>query len=383
MSEFLNSQIEARNNLIMQMRDVIDSAEVRGGLDSEDNAKIARIEADIESRDAAIATAKRLEQREAEATDAMASFVAPVTEARATTDEDVFRSLAMGESRAHEFERRTLTSTSGTGVVGTSFYNQVLEVAQSVAPLLNFARVINTTGGDTLQVPVLSALSTGAIAPQGSAISSSDPTITNINLGAFKYGVLVPISKELVADAQIDINSLVAREAGKAIGYAAGANFTTGTGTTQPFGIVTGAGSAVTSGTAGLTGDDLITLLYSLDPEIRNDASFAYMVSPTALAAIRKLKDTAGNYLWSIANGEGTLLGYNVVENVSMPAHTTGNKSIIAGRMSDFVIRQAGGIKVEVSDDYGFANDLRYFKVTARFDSKLALDTSVKYIKQA
>jgi HK97 family phage major capsid protein len=51
--------------------------------------------------------------------------------------------------------------------------------------------------------------------------------------------------------------------------------------------------------------------------------------------------------------------------------------------MTVFVVRQAGGIKVEVSDDYGFANDLRYFKVTARLDSKLALDSSVKFIKQA
>jgi HK97 family phage major capsid protein len=146
---------------------------------------------------------------------------------------------------------------------------------------------------------------------------------------------------------------------------------------------VTGAGSAVTSGTAGLSADDLITLLYSLDPEVRNDPSFAYMASPTALAAIRKLKDTAGNYIWNVASGQSQILGYNLVENVSMPAHTTGNKSIVAGRMSDFVIRQAGGIKVEVSDDYGFANDLRYFKVTGRFDSKLALDSSVKFIKVA
>lgn len=378
MSDFIKAQTETVANLVEQVRSVLDDAEVRGGLTAEDNQKIARIEADIEQRDAAIATAKRMEERAATATEAMASFEVPSVEIRSADDREL-RSFQNGDS--HEF--RTLVSASGTGVVGTSFYNQVIEVAQSVAPLLNVARVINTTGGDNLQVPVLSALSTAAISAQGSAVSSSDPTIGNITLGAFKYGVLVPVSKELVEDAMIDINALVAREAGKALGYAAGGHFTTGTGTTQPFGIVTGAGSAVTSGTAGLTGDDLITLLYSLDPEVRNDPSFAYMVSPTALAAIRKLKDTAGNYLWSIANGQGTLLGYNVVENVSMPAHTTGNKSIIAGRMNDFVIRQAGGIKVEVSDDYGFANDLRYFKVTGRFDSKLALDTSVKFIKQA
>jgi HK97 family phage major capsid protein len=378
MSDFIKAQTETVANLVEQVRSVLDDAEVRGGLTAQDNEKIARIEADIESRDAAIATAKRMEERSASATEAMASFEVPSVEIRSAEEREL-RSFQNGDS--HEF--RTLVSASGTGVVGTSFYNQVIEVAQSVAPLLNVARVINTTGGDNLQVPVLSALSTAAISAQGSAVSSSDPTISNITLGAFKYGVLVPVSQELVSDAMIDINSLVAREAGKALGYAAGAHFTTGTGTTQPFGIVTGAGSAVTSGTAGLSADDLITLLYSLDPEVRNDPSFAYMASPTALAAIRKLKDTAGNYIWNVANGQSQILGYNLVENVSMPAHTTGNKSIIAGRMNDFVIRQAGGIKVEVSDDYGFANDLRYFKVTGRFDSKLALDTSVKFIKVA
>jgi HK97 family phage major capsid protein len=378
MSDFIKAQTETVANLVEQVRSVLDDAEVRGGLTAQDNEKIARIEADIESRDAAIATAKRMEERAATATEAMASFEVPSVEIRDAGEREL-RSFQNGDS--HEF--RTLVSASGTGVVGTSFYNQVIEVAQSVAPLLSVARVINTTGGDNLQVPILSALSTAAISAQGSAVSSSDPTIGNITLGAFKYGVLVPVSQELVADAMIDINSLVAREAGKALGYAAGQGFTTGTGTTQPFGIVTGAGSAVTSGTAGLTADDLITLLYSLDPEVRNDPSFAYMASPTALAAIRKLKDTAGNYIWNVASGQSQILGYNLVENVSMPAHTTGNKSIVAGRMSDFVIRQAGGIKVEVSDDYGFANDLRYFKVTGRFDSKLALDSSVKFIKVA
>jgi HK97 family phage major capsid protein len=379
MSDFIKNQTEAVANLVEQVRGALEDAEVRGGLTADDQIKIERLEADIASRDAAIATAKRMEARSVEATEAMAGFEMPVAEVRFAEAERELRSFGSGEG--HEF--RQLISASGTGVVGTSFYNQVLEVAQSVAPILNVARVINTTGGDNLQIPVLSALSTAAISAQGSAVNSSDPTITNITLGAYKYGVLVPVSQELIADAAIDINALVAREAGKALGYQVGAHLTTGTGTTQPFGVVTGAGSAVTSGTAGLSADDLITLLYSLDPEVRNDASFAYMASPTALAAIRKLKDTAGNYIWNVASGQQQILGYNVVENVSMPAHTTGNKSIVAGRMSDFVVRQAGGIKVEVSDDYGFANDLRYFKVTGRFDSKLALDTSVKFIKQA
>jgi hypothetical protein len=48
MSEFITRQTEVRNNLIMQVREVIDFAEAEGrGLDSEELRKIEAIEADI------------------------------------------------------------------------------------------------------------------------------------------------------------------------------------------------------------------------------------------------------------------------------------------------------------------------------------------------
>ncbi len=60
MSEFVKTQAEVRSNLINQMREVLDIAEAEGrGLTAEDSQKIARIEADIEARDAAIATAQK------------------------------------------------------------------------------------------------------------------------------------------------------------------------------------------------------------------------------------------------------------------------------------------------------------------------------------
>jgi len=57
MSDFIKAQTETVANLVEQVRSVLEDAEVRGGLTAADNEKIARIEADIESRDAAIATA--------------------------------------------------------------------------------------------------------------------------------------------------------------------------------------------------------------------------------------------------------------------------------------------------------------------------------------
>ena len=48
---FYESQEEARANLIMQVRETIDAAEQRGGLDAESLAKVEAIEADIEKID--------------------------------------------------------------------------------------------------------------------------------------------------------------------------------------------------------------------------------------------------------------------------------------------------------------------------------------------
>jgi hypothetical protein len=52
MSEFIKSQHELRNNLIMQVREVIDFAESEGrGLDAAELSKINAIEADIAKAD--------------------------------------------------------------------------------------------------------------------------------------------------------------------------------------------------------------------------------------------------------------------------------------------------------------------------------------------
>jgi hypothetical protein len=59
MSDFIKSQMESRNNLIAQAREVLNIAESEArGLSAEENEKIARIEADIDQHDTAISTAR-------------------------------------------------------------------------------------------------------------------------------------------------------------------------------------------------------------------------------------------------------------------------------------------------------------------------------------
>ena len=94
--------------------------------------------------DASIETAKRVEERAAQATEAAASF----TPAQATsTDADLIRAIARGEVRSHEFNREARAAlVPSANTVGQSFYDQVFGVARLVGPMLNTSEVINIEG---------------------------------------------------------------------------------------------------------------------------------------------------------------------------------------------------------------------------------------------
>jgi HK97 family phage major capsid protein len=290
----------------------------------------------------------------------------------------------MGEMRGHEF-RAALTPTSGSGVVPYDFYAQVFEFLQNSNPLFSTSTIITTTGGNTLQIPKVTAAGTYAQVAAGSAISEQNPTLSQLNLGAYKFGALVSLSNEIIADSGVNLLDLVARISSREIAFDAGAKLTTGTGTVEPTGIVTAAGSGVTgTATSGApTYENLVDLTYSVAGD--NRASYGFMVSTSALAAIRKIKDTAGNFIFAPSisvDGRDYLMGNVIHENASMPAvaATAASKSIVYGKLDDFIIRQSGGIQVATSTDYAFNQDVTTFRVTWRGDSGLAAD-SVNYFR--
>jgi HK97 family phage major capsid protein len=244
--------------------------------------------------------------------------------------------------------------------------------------MLQVAQVINTASGEQLTIPTLTAYSTATIKGAGSAISDSEPTFSSIALSAFKYSFLVPVANELLTDAGFDISALIAEQAGNAIGFGINTGLTTGTGTVEPTGIFTTGASAVTGGT-GVAGaptyENLVDLLYTLDGQARILPGVGWLMSKSGLAAVRKIKDGAGNYIWtgSLVPGQpDQLLGYPVFENPAAPAVATGAFSIGVGHLPSYKARLAGGIQVAQSTDFDFANDVTTFRVTARADGNLS-----------
>jgi HK97 family phage major capsid protein len=391
MSEYIQQQAEARAKAWEEAKALLDSAAAeKRELTGEENQTYDRIMADLDQRSAVIETMNAQAERENRAAEAMKGFESQVKPANiavpAIDEAELIRSLARGEIRSASFEKRDVTKGSTGAPVPTSFYDQVILLARTVGPMLETSTIINTAGGENLQIPSLSAYSTGTVTSEAGTIGESDPTFNAFKtLGAYKYSFLTQISREMVEDAGVDILGFLATQTGNAIGYAVNGALTTGTGTVQPNGIAATAGSGITGSTAvsgAFTADNLIDLVYSVDTAGRTLPGTGFMMNAKSIAAVRKLKDTAGNYVFSPAlsgDKRDLVLGYEVYENPAMADPATSAKSVLFGHLPSYFVRTVGGLRLDRSDDFAFQNDLITFRATMRVDGNLIQTSHVKY----
>ena len=389
--EYIKQQHEARNRAWEEAKALLDSAAAENReLSADENTKYENISADLDRRAQIIETLKADADREVRAAEAMRGFEAqaqPVGDKSVAKDEaEVIRSLARGDIRSYEFEKRDITKSSTGSPVPTSFYNRIIELARFVGPMLETSTILNTAGGENLQIPSLSAYSAtqGTATAEAAAYSEADPTFNSfVTLGAYKYGFLIQVTRELVEDAGVDILGFLADQIGNTMGTTANSRLTLGTGTIEPNGIVTRAGSGVASTATSLAADDLISLVYSLDTVARRLPGSGFMMNANTVAAVRKLKDNAGQYLFSPSmNSEDRdlLLGHRIYENPAMSNVGSAVKSVVFGNLSSYFVRQVGGIRIDRSDDYAFNQDLITFRAQLRLDGNLVQTSHVKYL---
>lgn len=255
----------------------------------------------------------------------------------------------------------------------------------------NLFTVINTTGGNTFNIPTVNDTAVTAVAhTEGGSVTddgSKDVTFGQAQLGAYAFDTAwVRWSYELANDSILNVESLLGELLGERLGRIANSKLTTGSGSSDVEGIVTNSTLGKTAAAvAAVTADEIIDLIHSVDPAYRSSPSTAIMMNDSTLAAVRKLKDGQGNYLWQMGNYQAAvpqnILGYNVVVNQAMASLATGAKVMLFGDMSKFYVRKVGAPTLFVArerfaPDYGI---LGY----ARFDGVLANTAAIKHLKNA
>lgn len=248
----------------------------------------------------------------------------------------------------------TTTNSEGGFTVQTEIGKTVVDALRSFGNMRQVATVIQTAQGNPMTYPNSDGTTeVGELIAENGSANSADIVFGTTALNTYKYSsriVAVPI--ELLQDSSVDVEALVVKRLAQRLARITQQQFTTGTGTNQPRGIVTAATSGVvgtTGQTATVTYDNLIDLQHSVDVGYRELGNCRYMFHDATLAVIRKLKDSqnrplyiAGYETQGIAGGvPDMLLGQPVSINNSMATMAANARSILFGDPSFYVIRDA------------------------------------------
>jgi HK97 family phage major capsid protein len=403
MSEVIKRLRERRLNVWEQAKAIAErAAEENRALEADEQRQWEEANAELDALDRRMKAIADAEERAKATEEKFAEVEGRTPEAgkntAASKSSAELRSFMKGEQGAPRFyevkpegpvnfrDLSKLTAGAGLNTVPTSFYERlVAHLIENSAMLQTGVTVLNTGSGESIQIPKTTAHSTAGIIAEAATITESDPVFGQITLGAFKYGVMIQVSRELVDDTGVDLEGYLAMQAGRALGNAFGAHLVTGTGSGQPRGVITDAGAGVTGptgtattfgnqGTVGQGFDLLISLFHSVISPYRMSSACGWLMNDTTASLVRRIKSTEGVYAWQpslVAGAPDTILAKPVFIDPNVASPAANAESIAFGDWSQYFVRLAGGVRFERSDDFAFGNDLVSFRALLRGDGAL------------
>ena len=250
-------------------------------------------------------------------------------------------------ARAREVRNTMSTGTGSEGgyLVPREFASTMLEALKAYGGIRSVATIIQTDSGAGMDWPTTDATSEeGELVGENTEVAVASAVFGTKPLETYKFSsksIAVPF--ELLQDSAIDLEAHLRERLMTRLGRITNRMYATGTGTSQPGGLVTraAAGKIGASGqTTSLTWEDLVDLKHSVDPAYRGNAVWSF--HDQTLREIKKLKDGQSRPLWvpGIAMAEpDTIDGDAYVINQNIPVMAASAKSVLYGDHARYVIR--------------------------------------------
>ena len=394
MSKILE-MIEKRNQAWEGAKAFVESKRDKDGLlSTEDAAAYAAMEQKVKDYGAEIA---RLQEMEAMEQELAKPVNTPLTGKPMSTTEKPEKTGRASEAykqamlTALRTNFRQVSNVLSEGVDANGGYLVPEEYDHRLIDILDEENVMRklgtriTTSGEH-KINIAATKPAAALIEEGGALTFGDATFDQIILDAHKLHVAIKVTEELLYDNAFNLENYIMQQFGKALANAEEDAFINGTGTGQPLGILAATGGADVGVTAksatAITADELIDLIYSLKRPYRKSAAF--LLNDQTLAAIRKLKDNYGQYLWqpSLQAGEpDRILGYAAYTSPYFPAVAAGKAAVAFGDFSYYNIGDRGTRSFAELKELFAGNGMVGFVAKERVDGKLVLPEAVKLLK--
>jgi HK97 family phage major capsid protein len=244
-----------------------------------------------------------------------------------------------GREGLTDVEKKALTvSNDSTGgyLAPPEYVRELLKTVTEISPIRGIAR-LRSTGQRSIQVPKR----TGQFAAQWVAESGTRAETTGWQVGleeipAHEHYAMVDISEQDLEDTVFDLEAEMQSEFAEQFAKAEGTAFVSGDGVGKPEGFMSNSsvGEVVSGNASALTADGLIALVHGIKSEYAKNGTFVF--NRTTLSAIRKLKDTAGQYVFQagmMLTGGATnaVLGMPYIEATDMPSEGSNTYPVMFG----------------------------------------------------
>lgn len=247
-------------------------------------------------------------------------------------------------------EQRALTIGDNGGIIPQTIANKIILKVKELSPIYALSTIYNINGD--LVFPVYDEATSAIIADYVedlTELTEATGKFTTVKLTNYIVGCLAKVSKSLVNRQDFDLLGFIVNRVAYAISIFIEKELITGT--TKMNGLESCANVLTTAGVA-ISADDLIDVQMEI-PEIYQTGAI-WIMHKTTLKAIRKLKDSTGEYLLNkdITTAFGwSLLGKPVYISESCNVVLTGKKVVFYGDMSGLYTKLTKNVELQILNE--------------------------------
>ena len=340
----LKALAEQRAALLAEMEAISETAKAETRAYSEEElSRAEELEAQIRAIDATY------KAEEARAVLAASPKAVPVDGDVTPTDKAEAEERAFAQyivdSKA-EFRAGELTMSANGAVIPTSIVNKIISKVKEISPLYAMATKYNI--GGTITIPYYdestSAITMGYV-EEFTELESHVGQFKSIELKGYLAGTLSVLSLSLINNSQFDILGYIVNKMAEAIANWIEKELLHGT-RDKITGLsnISAAMTVTAASQTAITADEIMTLQDKVIDAFQNGACF--IMNRETRSAIRKLKDSDGNYLLNrdiSAKWGYTLFGKDV--------YTTDNADTMAAGKTVIYYGDFSGLAVKLSED--------------------------------
>jgi len=270
-----------------------------------------------------------------------------------------------GNLRALEVKAMSFGSNPDGGyLVPPEIEATIGERLTAISPIRSIAGQ-RTISSNVYKKPFMTAgPAVGWVGETDARTQTASPTLDELSFPAMELYAMPAATASLLEDSAVNLDQWIAQEVEQVFAQQEGAAFVSGDGSNKPQGFLSyttvangswswGNIGYIASGAAGAfagsnPADALIDLVYAVKAGYRQNGNF--VMNRRTQAAVRKFKDTTGQYLWqppAIAGGKASLMTFPVIEAEDMPDIAANSLSIAFGDFGrGYLVVDRAGVSV-------------------------------------